>query len=271
MTVTTPSVNSKEELSASTNVGDHPVPSFHNLTFPTGFKVLSEAERTATLYSLLRHSTQVTIRFFITVLQQGLSHDCSSETGSRGFMQNQMGAKLASMTLKFPRLKSNMPGFPSACTLNSSATNRQLLAFDSSSSLAPDSANSVGDPSDATASFAQHRAKLKAASNAPIVYLLRLSPRAQESAVHGPASVPLGQVVEPDNSPTSDIFVETRSSHPQSTDFSALFNSPAFCSPRPGSVASLDELSPTMVDRWEHGEQAAPAYFPEAVVTRCGQ
>ena len=35
-----------------------------------GFKVLSEAERTAALYSLLQHSTQVQIRFFITVLQQ---------------------------------------------------------------------------------------------------------------------------------------------------------------------------------------------------------
>lgn len=40
------------------------------LMIPTGFKVLSEAERTAALYSLLQHSTQVQIRFFITVLQQ---------------------------------------------------------------------------------------------------------------------------------------------------------------------------------------------------------
>lgn len=35
-----------------------------------GFRVLSEAERTAALYSLLQESTQVQIRFFITVLQQ---------------------------------------------------------------------------------------------------------------------------------------------------------------------------------------------------------
>jgi hypothetical protein len=34
------------------------------------FRVLSEAERTAALYSLLQQSTQVQIRFFITVLQQ---------------------------------------------------------------------------------------------------------------------------------------------------------------------------------------------------------
>jgi hypothetical protein len=34
------------------------------------FKYLNETERTATIYSLLQHSTQVQIRFFITVLQQ---------------------------------------------------------------------------------------------------------------------------------------------------------------------------------------------------------
>ena len=47
-------VNFKEELSA----------------IEQWFRVLSEAERTAALYSLLQHSTQVQIRFFITVLQQ---------------------------------------------------------------------------------------------------------------------------------------------------------------------------------------------------------
>lgn len=34
------------------------------------FRYLNEAERTATIYSLLQHSSQVQIRFFITVLQQ---------------------------------------------------------------------------------------------------------------------------------------------------------------------------------------------------------
>ena len=55
---------------ASKNVCDFLVPSSHNLTIPTGFKVLSEAERTAALFSLFRHLTQVQIRFFTTVLQQ---------------------------------------------------------------------------------------------------------------------------------------------------------------------------------------------------------
>lgn len=39
------------------------------------FKFLSEAERTAALYSLLQHSTQVQIRFLITVLQQMAKKD----------------------------------------------------------------------------------------------------------------------------------------------------------------------------------------------------
>ena len=34
------------------------------------FRYLNEAERTATIYTLLQHSTQVQIRFFSAVLQQ---------------------------------------------------------------------------------------------------------------------------------------------------------------------------------------------------------
>jgi hypothetical protein len=34
------------------------------------FRFLSEAERTATIYTLLQHSSQVQIRFFINLLQQ---------------------------------------------------------------------------------------------------------------------------------------------------------------------------------------------------------
>jgi hypothetical protein len=34
------------------------------------FRFLSEAERTATIYTLLQHSSQVQVRFFINLLQQ---------------------------------------------------------------------------------------------------------------------------------------------------------------------------------------------------------
>ena len=228
----------------------------HDLTSltTTGFKVLSEAERTAALYSLLQHSTQVQIRFFITVLQQMARADPMTALLSPavgGSMQSQMEAKLASMNLKSPGLKSNMPSSPSARTFNTSATNRQSLAFDSSSSfLSPDSANSVGNPSDAAATLAQQRAKLKAASNAAhrISAPALASSGGERGTWAGVSS--LGQVAERDNSPTLDMTVETRSSRPQSTDFSALSGSPAFRSPRPDGVSSLDGLSPAMGDSW---------------------
>ena len=165
-----------------------------------------------------------------------------------GSMLTQMEAKLASMDLKSPGLNSNVPSSPSARTFNTSATNRQSLAFDSSpSSLSPGSTNSVGNPSDVAATLAQQRAKLKAASNtahsipAPA---LASSCAGERGTWAGVSS--LGQDTERGSSPT-DMTVETRSSRPPSTDFS----SPAFRSLRlDGDVASLDGLSPAMSDSW---------------------
>ncbi|KAN0130639.1 hypothetical protein V8E53_011532 [Lactarius tabidus] len=187
-------VNFKEELSAMQPL-----------------KVLSEAERTATLY--------MQIRFFITVLQQMARSDPMTALLSlavEGSMQSQMEAKLASMNLKSPRLKSNIPSSPSARTFNTSATNRHSLAFDSSN--------------------AAHRISATA--------LATSGERGTWASVS-----PLGLVAERDNSPTQDIFIEPRSSHPQSTDFSGLSGHPAFRSPRPDG-ASLDAVSPAMGDSW---------------------
>jgi hypothetical protein len=255
-------VNFKEELSAIEQC---------NLTFPlhlqlstvnssatpTGFKVLSEAERTAALYSLLQNSTQVQIRFFITVLQQMARADPMTALLSPavgGSMQSQMEAKLASMNLKSPGLKSNMPTSPSTRNFSNTANpNRQSLAFDStpSSFLSPD-ANALGNPSDAAATLAQQRAKLKASNAAH-----RISAPAFPSSTgeRGPwAGVsPLGQVAERDGSPTQEITVEPKSSRPQSTDFSGIAASAPFRSPRPEVAASgntLDTLSPAMGDSW---------------------
>ncbi|KAF8256904.1 hypothetical protein EI94DRAFT_1774759 [Lactarius quietus] len=223
-------VNFKEELSA----------------IEQWFKVLSEAERTAALYSLLQHSTQS-----CTQMARADPMTALLSPAVGGSMQSQMEAKLASMNLKSPGLKSNMPSSPSARSFNTSTTNRQSLAFDSSSSfLSPDAANNVGNPSDAAATLAQQRAKLKAANNASH----RISAPALASAVERSnwAGVSLGQVAERDNSPTQDIsVVEPRSSRPQSTDFSGLSGSPAFSrSPRPDSNAALDGLSPAIGDSW---------------------
>ena len=120
-----------------------------------------------------------------------------------------------------------MPSPPSARTFTTSATNHQSLAFDSSAFLSPDSANSVGNPSDGAATLAQQRAKLKATSNA--AHRISASALASSAGERGTwAGVSsLGQVAEHDNSPTLDMTVETRSFCPQSPDFSALSGSPA--------------------------------------------
>ena len=107
-------------------------------------------------------------------------------------MQNQMQAKLASMNLKSPGLKSNMPSSPSTLTFNTSATNCQSLVFDLPSPfLSPYSANPVGIPSDDATTLAQQVPSSKQPATLFIASRLRLSARAQENAVHGPASVHL--------------------------------------------------------------------------------
>ncbi|CAG8526750.1 4268_t:CDS:2 [Ambispora leptoticha] len=79
------------------------------------FRVLSEAERTAALYSLLQHSTQVQIRFFITVLQQMARSDpmgalLSPANPEKDMMQAQLAkAEVdARMALKSP----TSPSYP---------------------------------------------------------------------------------------------------------------------------------------------------------------
>ena len=77
----------------------------------------------------------------VTVLQETASTDPMTTLLSPvvgGSMQSQMEAKLASMNIKSSGLKSNMPSPPSARIFNTSATNRQSLAF--KSSLSHDSA-----------------------------------------------------------------------------------------------------------------------------------
>lgn len=221
------------------------------LTFWLGFKVLSEAERTAALYSLLQHSTQVQIRFFITVLQQMarsdpmtalLSPAVGSEysqlpcwhvliSSSLGSMQSQMEAKLAQMNLKSPSLKSGLPASPTA--RNFSPVNRPNLGLDTNPNgfLSPDTANlpSAGG-NDPAATLAQQRARLEArkASNAAH----RISAPALSASldnrnwVSGPNQ--LGQVDERPSSPGAQELTiptgNTNASRPKSTDFTGAAN-----------------------------------------------
>ncbi|KAJ3869078.1 hypothetical protein EV359DRAFT_30823 [Lentinula novae-zelandiae] len=204
-------VNFKEELSA----------------IEQWFKVLSEAERTAALYSLLQHSTQVQIRFFITVLQQMARSDPMTALLSPamgGSMQSQMEAKLA--TLKSPGLKSGLPASPTARNFSSSAGpgNRQSLALDNSSNfLSPDSA---ALPSDPAATLAQQRAKFKASNaahriSAPVLASVGTENRVTWGNTGG--SSQLGQVAE-QNGGSQDLVIN--SSRPKSTEFSGTIGSP---------------------------------------------
>ncbi|KAK7023055.1 hypothetical protein R3P38DRAFT_2957298 [Favolaschia claudopus] len=194
-------VNFKEELSA----------------IEQWFKVLSEAERTAALYSLLQHSTQVQIRFFITVLQQMARSDPMTALLSPavgGSMQAQMEAKLAS--LKSPGLKSGLPASPTTRNFNQAANNRQSLVEPPtpSSFLSPESAV-IGQPGDAASTLAQQRAKLKAA-NAAHRISAPIMPSTGDRNTWGTGG--LGQVQET-NRPASPSTGEDKAGRPKSTEF----------------------------------------------------
>lgn len=226
-------VNFKEELSA----------------IEQWFRVLSEAERTAALYSLLQHSTQVQIRFFITVLQQMARADpmtalLSPAVGTS--MQSQMEAKLASLGLKSPGL----PASPSARTFN-----RQSMAGgDIGNFLSPDSAAVPPSPggagsNDAAATLAQQRARLKATNAAH-----RISAPGTLAADAARANVwsatSLSQVAERGPSPGPDsslLSPPPAGTRPKSTDFTGV----AAQFRKGQSDVNLDEqLSPMVGGNW---------------------
>ncbi|TRM56937.1 hypothetical protein BD626DRAFT_516901 [Schizophyllum amplum] len=221
-------VNFKEELSA----------------IEQWFKVLSEAERTAALYSLLQHSTQVQIRFFITVLQQMARSDPMTAllSPAMGSMQSQMEAKLASMSMKSPGLKSTFPSSPTSRSFNTGpsggAGNRQSIVLEHPSNfLSPDvAANQVGQDS-AAATLAQQRAKLKASNAAHRISAPVLSTGAN-GASWASAAASLGQVHENNN--TSPPPQET-GSRPKSTEFTGG---------QRASISGGEQVANTSHDNW---------------------
>ncbi|KAJ7251829.1 hypothetical protein B0H12DRAFT_1119027 [Mycena haematopus] len=81
-------------------------------TIEQWFKVLSEAERTAALYTLLQHSNQNQIRFLIAVLQQMLGPAGALTASLDGSIQKQQ----ANRNLRPPNL--NIPGTPATPQFN---------------------------------------------------------------------------------------------------------------------------------------------------------
>ncbi len=151
-------------------------------------------------------------------------------------MQSQMEAKLASMSLKSPGLKSNLPSSPTARNFSGSA-------IGGSSFLSPESANNAGD---AAATLAQQRAKLKASNAAHRISAPALSTLGADRNTWGSGSNQLGQVDERSSSPAQEITISPNpASRPKSTDFSGLAN--ALKSPR-GDEG--DQLSPMPGGSW---------------------
>jgi hypothetical protein len=148
-----------------------------------------------------------------------------------------------------------MPSSPS--TRNFSGTsnpNRQSLAFDStpSSFLSPDTSNTLSNPSDAAATLAQQRAKLKASNAAHRISALAF---ALSTGERGPwaGTSPLGRVAERDGLLTQEITIEPKSSRPQSTDCSGIAPGAAFRSPHPDCASNgntFDTLSPAIGESW---------------------
>ncbi|PLW14232.1 hypothetical protein PCANC_14506 [Puccinia coronata f. sp. avenae] len=127
------------------------------------FRVLSEAERTAALYSLMQSSTQVQIRFFITVLQQMARNDpmismlSPALNPSTPSMEQQMEAKLSQTSIKSPASPIGRQFAHQSLTPNVNVTSTENF-------LSPNSAlfNESNNINDAANLLSAQRAKLNA-------------------------------------------------------------------------------------------------------------
>lgn len=149
---------------------------------------------------------------------------------------------MAQLNLKSPGLKSNMPSSPSARNF-SAPNNRQSLALDTTSNnnfLSPDAA-AMASPggTDAAATLAQQRAKLKASNAAHRISAPVLASGGGDNRATWGSQ--LGQVAEQGgNSGAQELVVPQSATRPKSTEFSGTLGSP-----RPEGM-----LSPMAGDSW---------------------
>ncbi|GJN89368.1 hypothetical protein Rhopal_002348-T1 [Rhodotorula paludigena] len=152
------------------------------------FRVLSEAERTAALYSLLQSATPLQMRFFITVLQQMARQDpvsaalLSPANPSQLSFESQMEAKIASLGLKSPASpvvrQFARQSLAASSNANAHSTSAGSAAPDSLLSL--DLGASASNP--AASTLASQRAKLKASARTSAPANLLLSASATSAA-----------------------------------------------------------------------------------------
>ena len=214
------------------------------------FRVLSEAERTAALYSLLQSATPLQMRFFITILQQMARQDpvsaalLSPANPSQLSFESQMEAKLASFGLKSPaspvvRQFARQSLAASGAAAPPSPAALDLLAPPDASAGAGTTSSAAAANSPAASTLASQRAKLKASArtSAPANLLL--------SASGGSAS--LGESLK---SPlwAKDETVRERSPSPRPKSTGSAHdggNSPA---PAPASTAARAYLRSPVLD-----------------------
>ena len=152
-----------------------------------------------------------------------------------GSMQSQMEAKLATLSLKSPGLKSGLPASPTAGSFNTRGNRQSLILENNSNFLSPDSAAlppASSSNNEAANTLAQQRAKLKASNashriSAPVLNTSGSDGRAS----WGPGQ--LSQVSEQQQSPAQEITIPA--SRPKSSDFSGTI-----ISPRPGAESTSD-------------------------------
>ncbi|GAA5977793.1 hypothetical protein JCM11641_006074 [Rhodosporidiobolus odoratus] len=216
------------------------------------FRVLSEAERTAALYSLLQSATQMQMRFFITVLQQMARQDptqaalLSPANPSQLSLESQMEAKLASLGLKSPASPAVRQFARQSLGVSRPANTEEGL-------LSPNANMTDTAPSPAANTLANQRAKLKASSrtSAPANLLLGASNgHSLSEGLKSPLWSKEETVRERSPSPRPKSTGSTGEDHPASGRSAQPLNASSFLrSPAPD--ASFDaQLSPLVGGSW---------------------
>lgn len=134
------------------------------------FRVLSEAERTAALYALLQQTTQVQIRFFITVLQQmARSHPMSAILSPANFDKGQYFTHYIHfttymlLTLSLDAMSSRMNEAMAQMTLNSNRNSFNQVPPSPTTNRNPSGLDIHAMFPDAAAALAAQRAKIQGA------------------------------------------------------------------------------------------------------------
>jgi len=192
------------------------------------FVVLSEAERTASLYTLLQHSNQAQIKFFIAVLQQmanavPATAGVTPATGS--FFQNQVNAKLDLLKSPLERLGSphsafGARGFNLPAISAPANANRKFLLSPNSPAFVPTGM------SDSANTLAQQRAKLRAglqSARLPAAHLSQIPERSMPNTPDSALSTPYTA----DSTSTASSGDSLLSAASTAVDWSAMVNTPA--------------------------------------------